>query len=138
MGKYTKIFIVNEQQFNDYKQYYDYAVELQNLTQKIENNSSTLFQNRPTFNKETPSYNNYFEPKIVKEKGNRKVEKENLKNNSRSGKEIMESGGRVGQSQVSFSGSNAGKRVSSAKSRQEKKERKVVYDRVSSKKSLKN
>ena len=34
--------------------------------------------------------------------------------------------------------SNINKRVSSAKSRPEKKEKKVVYDRVSSKKSLKN
>jgi hypothetical protein len=34
--------------------------------------------------------------------------------------------------------SSLNKRVSSAVSRQEKKERKVVYDRVSSKKSLKN
>lgn len=44
---------------------------------------------------------------------------------------------RSSQNQVSFIGSS-NKRVSSAKSRQDKKERKVVYDRVSSKKSLKN
>ena len=44
---------------------------------------------------------------------------------------------RTSQNQASFIGSQ-NKRVSSAKGRQEKKERKVVYDRVSSKKSLKN
>lgn len=38
---------------------------------------------------------------------------------------------------MNFNSSSINKRVSSAKSKQEKKERKVIYDRVSSKKSLK-
>lgn len=46
---------------------------------------------------------------------------------------------RTGQTQMSFSSSATNKRATSAKSRQERKEKKVVvYDRVSSKKSLKN
>ena len=45
---------------------------------------------------------------------------------------------RTSQNQVSFMNSNMNKRVSSAKSKQEKKDKKVVYDRISSKKSLKN
>ena len=45
---------------------------------------------------------------------------------------------RTSQNQMSFSSTNANKRVSSAKSKQEKKEKKPAYDRISSKKSLKN
>ena len=86
--------------------------------------------------KDIPSYNNYFEPKITKEK-TKKQDKENMKNNSRIARDKDDNMSRSNQTQTSFIGST-NKRVSSAKSRQEKKEKKVVYDRVSSKKSLKN
>lgn len=44
----------------------------------------------------------------------------------------------LSRSGQNFVSSSVNKRVSSAKSKKEKKERKVVYDRVHSKKSLKN
>ena len=62
-----------------------------------------------------------------------------MKNNSKLGKEKDQDAiTRAGQTQVSFSSSATNKRANSAKSRQEKKEKKVVYDRVSSKKSLRH
>ena len=104
-------------------------------SQKVEGNVSVMFS-KP-LSKEMPSYNNYFEPKITKEK-TKKQDKENMKNNSRIGRDKdKDDMSRSNQTQTSFIGST-NKRVSSAKSRQEKKEKKVVYDRVSSKKSLKN
>jgi hypothetical protein len=47
---------------------------------------------------------------------------------------------RSGQNQMSFSSNSMNKRVSSAKNKRDKdkKERKVVYERIPSKKSLKN
>jgi hypothetical protein len=112
-------------------------MELFNASQKIESNGSVMFS-KP-LSKEFPTYNTYFEPKPPKERA-RKQEKENVKNNSRIGKESRDNDimSRSSQNQMSFVSSNTNKRVSSAKSRQDKKEKKVVYDRVSSKKSLKN
>ena len=34
MGRFTKIFIVNEDQFKSYKKYYDYSTELYLATPK--------------------------------------------------------------------------------------------------------
>ena len=107
-------------------------MELYN-SQKVEGNVSVMFS-KP-LSKEMPTYNNYFEPK-PKEK-TKKQDKENFKNNSRIAREKDDNMSRSNQTQTSFIGAT-NKRVSSAKSRQEKKEKKVVYDRVSSKKSLKN
>lgn len=88
-----------------------------------------------TKGKEAP-YNFYYEPK----RHNRRDEKENLmKNNSRLMRDSKENEGftsKSGQTQVSFMSASVNKRASSAKGKKEKK--KVVYDKVSSKKSLKN
>ena len=62
-----------------------------------------------------------------------------MKNNSKVGKDSKdnEAMSRTGMGHASFGAGNSVKRPSTAKSRQEKK-KVVVYDRVSSKKSLKN
>ena len=137
LGRYTKIFILCQEQFNDYKKFYDYALELFNTSQKVQANGSVMFNKQVS--KEIPSYNNYFEPKVHKERA-KKQEKQNIKNNSRIGKEHKDQDAvtRAGQTQMSFSSSATNKRANSAKSRPDKKEKRVVYDRVSSKKSLKN
>jgi hypothetical protein len=64
-----------------------------------------------------------------------------MKNNSRVMRESKENEGftsKSGQTQVSFMSASVNKRASSAKGKREKEKRKVVYDKVSSKKSLKN
>lgn len=60
LGRYTKIFMLNEAQFNEYKKFYDFSMEIYNTTAKLQNNPSMMFRNS---NKEVPAYNNYFEPK---------------------------------------------------------------------------
>ena len=78
LGRYAKIFMLNETQFNQYKKFYDFSMEIYNSSDKLQNNPSMMFRNS---NKEVAPYNNYFEPK-TKQK-TKKQEKENLKNNSR-------------------------------------------------------
>ena len=106
-------------------------MELYNSTPKPENASVVVSRGR-----ELAPYNYYFEPK----QRHRKEEKENnMKNNSRLMRESKENEGftsKSGQTQVSFMSASVNKRASSAKGKREK--RKVVYDKVSSKKSLKN
>ena len=63
-----------------------------------------------------------------------------MKNNSRVMRENEGFTSKSGQTQVSFMSASVNKRASSAKGKREKEKekRKVVYDKVSSKKSLKN
>lgn len=125
LGRFTKIFILGEDQLAEYRKYYDFAMELFHAAPK--DNASVVVGR----GKEAP-YHFYFEP--------RRHNKENLmKNNSRLMRESKENEGctsKSGQTQVSFMSASVNKRASSAKGRKEKK--KVVYEKVSSKKSLKN
>lgn len=87
--------------------------------------------------KEAPAYNHYFLEGRLSEGHKKKDEKENkLKNQSRVMREGREENRKQNNTQTSFLSQN--KRVSSAKPRREKKERKVVFERAVSKKSLKN
>lgn len=132
LGRFTKIFILNEDQLADYKKYYDFSMEIYNSTPKPENASVVVSRG-----KELAAYNYYYEPKPQR---HRREEKENnMKNNSRIMRESKENEGftsKSGQTQVSFMSASVNKRASSAKGKRDK--RKVVYDKVSSKKSLKN
>ena len=49
-----------------YKKYYDFSIELYNQAQKAETNPSMIYQ-KP-ISKESPVYNNYFEPKQKEKK----------------------------------------------------------------------
>lgn len=128
LGRFAKIFILNEDQLADYRKYYDFSMELFNSSPK-DNASMVVPKGR-----EAP-YNFYFEPRR-----HHRPEKENLmKNNSRLMRDSKENEGftsKSGQTQVSFMSASVNKRASSAKGKKEKK--KVVYDKASSKKSLKN
>jgi hypothetical protein len=57
LGRFTKIFILGEEQMKNYKHYYDFAVDLYNATPKMENGSIVA---KP-FIKDYVAYNNYFE-----------------------------------------------------------------------------
>jgi|688.fasta_scaffold184783_3 hypothetical protein len=46
LGRYTKIFIINEDQFKSYKKYYDYSTELYLATPKPENPSMLFAKGR--------------------------------------------------------------------------------------------
>lgn len=54
--------MLSQEQFSQYKKYYDFALELFNNSQKMENNNSSVLIQKPVV-KDVPSYNNYFEPK---------------------------------------------------------------------------
>jgi hypothetical protein len=105
-------------------------MDLYNSTPKPENASVVVSRSQQA------PYNHYYEPK----QRHRREEKENnMKNNSRLMRDSKDNEGftsKSGQTQVSFMSASVNKRASSAKGKREK--RKVVYDKVSSKKSLKN
>lgn len=60
LGRFTKIFILNEDQLNQHKKYYDFAMELYNTSPKQENGSIII--SKPPLRDFVP-YNHYFEPK---------------------------------------------------------------------------
>lgn len=124
LGRFTKIFILGEEQLADYRKYYDFAMELFNSAPR-DNASLVVPRGR-----EAP-YNFYFEPRRPQ-----RQEKENLmKNNSRLARDSKENEGKCGQTQVSFMSASVNKRASSAKG---KKEKRRGQEKASSKKSLKN
>ena len=117
-GNYTKIFLLGEEQLKEYRKYYDYATELYNAAPRTDNAMGRG-------SKEAPAYLNYFRDGRGSEGRKRREEKENnLKNNSRMMRE-GENRPKANQTQTSFLSQN--KRVSSAKNRREKKEKRVVY-----------
>ena len=46
LGRFTKIFILNEDQLSDYKRFYDFSMELYNSTPKPENASVVVSRGR--------------------------------------------------------------------------------------------
>ncbi len=134
MGRFTKIFILGEEQLSDYKKYYDFSMELYNSSPKPENASVVVSRGR-----ELAPYNYYYHQEPRQQQRRREEKENNMKNNSRLMRESKDNEGftsKSGQTQVSFMSASVNKRASSAKGKREK--RKVVYDKVSSKKSLKN
>lgn len=54
--------MLDQDQFNEYKKFYDYAMEIYNTAPKIQSNASMMMF-RP-INKDGPAYNNYFKPDV--------------------------------------------------------------------------
>ena len=108
--------MLSQEQFADYKKYYEFSLELFNNNQKLENNVSMMLPTKP-INKDFPAYNNYFEPRP---KDKTKKHDKDHKNSSKVGRESKENDimSRSGQTQTSFVSNSVNKRVGSAKSKQ--------------------
>lgn len=144
MGSFTKIFILSQEQFLNYKKYYDFAME---VYENLGKNESFPAYQKPNINP-LIFYNNYFDSEVLSShqgtKQKRPKDRESIKKPTQPSRQIKLNDSSSFQrtnklsstQQGSLYSSQTANRVTSAKTRNQKKERRVVYESRDSKKSL--